>query len=232
MSQKIEDARRSYRAMASCLVPPLQRPGAGSHLFAIAASGTILHHPWQDHIWRELNNALSCAYSAVQIARFRYGYDDSKKELRRWLASLPVAEQNCRKQFEKQFKPILKVFNDDPLSDQRHIAEHRKGSAIARVRIACLDVCFIGSPTVRVPDSYTRSSFGDGDEAIVLAAICRPFTVEPKQSDFWFIDPDRPMFPEVERYLKEAEKAVQQGESIAAAVFNGTRPTIYPGLDQ
>ncbi|HVA46699.1 MAG TPA: hypothetical protein VNH11_10080 [Pirellulales bacterium] len=232
MSQKLEDARRSYRAMASCLVPPLQRPGAPSHLFAIAASGTIIHHPWQDHIWRELNNALSCAYSAVQITRFRYGFDENRKEVKQWLATLSEKERDWRKEFDKQFKPIVKAFNDDLLSDQRHIAEHRKGSAIARVRIECFDMCFVGSPTVYVPPSWMLSSFGDGDNAAVLAAICHPFPVEPKQSDFWFIKPDRPMFPEVDRYLKAAENVVQRGASIAAAVFNGLQPSVFPGLGE
>jgi hypothetical protein len=72
--------------------------------------------------------------------------------------ALPAEEQDRRREFQGQFDPLLKVFDDRLLSTSRHISEHRTGAPPVTVTTTGLfGVTYIGDPLIRIPTSETRN---------------------------------------------------------------------------
>jgi hypothetical protein len=71
--------------------------------------------------------------SVAEVIQCCFGHDTAR-QMKEWFKTLPSDEQTSRREFSKQFKKHYDVFKNLPLSEARHISEHRKGYADVTAR--------------------------------------------------------------------------------------------------
>jgi hypothetical protein len=227
IDRKIVAAQRHFREMGQCLIHPLMRGGLNEMGYVIGTCiAPIETSQWQDVIWDELNSTLSCAYAATQIVNFRLGCDTNQK-FKTWLKTLDSQSQSDRRQFDTAYRAKAESFWSDPLTDQRHVEQHRMGWANAVVRIDMKTECLIGDPFNPVPVAWC-SSYVDPDGPPLPPHLNPVRPVIPNQNDFHFLSPPRPLFPECLRYIRDAENLVGEAKQIFASVYQGRVPATPP----
>jgi hypothetical protein len=118
---KLENAGFHLRQMERSLAPPDRT----QHNVALEASGAIIDTGWQRSFYAHFDAFLSAVRSIPQIIKFCFGVDTHPS---RKFDQLPAEEQVRRREFQRQFGPHLKAFDQLLVSTSRHISEHRTGS--------------------------------------------------------------------------------------------------------
>ena len=143
---------------------------------------------------------------------------------RNWFHALPGAEQSRRRQFKMHFKPARTQFEGLPLSNARHVSQHRIGFPSMEVTVVGrFGVTYIGNPVKRVPDAEIRTI---SDPTLQWMADDRSVQVPvPNWADFK-ID-GQPLFESLLPYLDAASTLIREAREIALQV-HGTEPLSPP----
>jgi hypothetical protein len=213
---KLQNAKFHLEQMTRSIQPP-QRTG---HSVALEASGAIIGGPdWQEAFYAHLDAFLTATRSVGNITKCCFGVD--KHFALNPFNALPAEEQDRRREFQGQFDPLLKVFDDRLLSTSRHISEHRTGAPPVTVTTTGLfGVTYIGDPLIRIPTSETRNI----DVPNIPPVHSAHLPVRPNWQDFK-ID-GQGLFPACQDHLKAAQDLLAEARRIAAEVHgtNGLTP--------
>ncbi len=229
---KLQEATRHLDMMGKTIVPPMPN----HHQIALMSSGAILHHEWQEPFNAELNAFLSTARSVPELIQYRFGYDRPNKNRNAWLLALDQKEQARRTQFQQQFEAKFKLFRQLPLTEERHISEHRDGVAHWEVRVGDLwGREYVGGPKQRIPDAISAPTYPDDDPAVAFVAANSISPPIPRRTDFWWAIPQPggtitrlPLFPECRKFLAEAEALVAHGRALFQNIHSGHQLTVPP----
>ena len=217
---KLEYAHFHYIVMTQSIAFPHWRDDE----IAQMATGTIIDTGWQRRLYAHFDAFLSAARSIPEIVQCCFGFDQrALRKVKQWFAKLDAQEQLRRRESSKQFAPAYNRFRDNlPLSNTRHIIEHRTGVAPVEVTINSLfGVSHVGGPTKRVPLSETRT-LPDPD----LQWMAKPVPVpQPHWEDFK-VD-GQPLFQEVQEYLTAASTLVSEGRNLSKLI-HGTNSVTSP----
>jgi hypothetical protein len=193
---------------------------AGFHYFEMCRAVGRTSLPLYAHF----NAFLSAARSIPEIIQCCFGVDRGHKVMETWFDGLNPTEQDQRRLFKSRFAKAYKHFRDDlPLSNTRHVIEHRSGVApVEVVVISHLGVTYVGTPAEPIPTTEFRpvaDSSIPRDNAIPMP--------EPLWTDYK-ID-GQPLFSVVRDYLANAGILIAEARAIAACVYgSGLEPTPPP----
>jgi hypothetical protein len=212
---KLENARFHFDKMGQSLEPP-----EPTHMnVALQSAGTIIDTRWQRSFYAYFDAFLSTTRSVAEVIQCCFGHDFARK-MQKWFKDLPSDEQDRRQEFSKQLKKCCDGFTNLPLSDARHISEHRTGYADVTVAInGMLGVIYKGGPTKSVPISETRR-IDDPN----LAFLARPRPVHPIWADFQ-ID-GQGLFEACNAYLGHAQNLINVAQHIAQQVHGNNTLTL------
>jgi hypothetical protein len=204
---KLENARFHFEKMEQSLQPPER-----THMNVVLQSaGTIIDTRWQRSFYAYFDAFLSMSRSVAEVIQCCFGHDTAR-QMNGWFKTLPSDEQTSRREFSKQFKKHYDVFKNLPLSEARHISEHRKGYADVTVAInGMFGVTYTGGPTKAVPISETREI-----DDPTLAFLAQPRPVHPTWADFQ-ID-GQGLFEACAAYLGCAQDLINVAQHIAQQV--------------
>lgn len=199
----------------------LDPPERNAWNVAIEASGAIINTGWQQVFYPHFDAFLSTARSIPEIIRCCFGVDTARV-MQPWFGSLPQAEQTARHNFQIQYAQYYDAFRKLPLSNVRHIVEHRLGVPDVKVTISGqFGLIYVGSPTDPVPTSETRDIADP-----TLAFLAKPTRVHPRWQDFTI--EGRPLFAESKDYLDQARQLIKDARRIAVSVHAGIKLTAPP----
>ena len=186
----------------------------------LESAGAIVGE-WQRPLFAHLDAFLSAARSAPEIIKCCFGRDRHPK-MDDWWDHLPAEQQRRREDFWRQFKARYDAFGQLPLSQARHISEHRTGyptAATATIN-GLFGVTHVGSPVKRVPLTEIRT-----DVPEELAWLPKPQRVWPIWIDFT-IDGQN-LFDACRDYLQAAQGLAAVARGIAQQV-HGINPLTPP----
>jgi hypothetical protein len=229
---KFEKAKRRLDEMGKALVPPM----LDRRHVAVMSSGAVLHHEWREPFDAELNGFLSTTRSVPELIQYRFGYDRPNKKRNAWLLPLDQKEQARRIQFHQQFEAKFEQFRQLPLTEERHITEHRNGIAHWEVRVRDLwGREYVGGPKQRIPDIVSAPTYPGDDPALACVAANSILPLIPKHTDFWWAIPQPgggllrvPLFPECRKFLAEAEALVTHARALFQQIHGGYQLTLPP----
>jgi|SRR5437764_3492327 len=220
VEHKLAGAEFFFREMGKDIVPPyLNNP----QLAAIAATGTIVHNPWQEKFYHHLDAFLAMARSIPEIIRCCFGIDPDRR-MRPWISSLNPSEVMRRRNFQSQFEPLGRTFTGLPLSGARHVTLHRTGVPPVEVRVIGRWGAYTGGPLTAIPQSELLHIVAGNDPALLWAATQPPQPVQPQPANFSLLIPTGSssskveLFPECRRFLDAAKKLVTDAQQIAQAI--------------
>ena len=215
---KVDYAAFHYGEIAQALDPPRN----DAYYAAQVTAGMIVGHPWQRRLYAHFDAFLSAARSVPEVIQCCFGVDEGHPKVKAWLKTLAAAERARRVEFTKQFEPAYNRFRQLPLSNTRHIIEHRTGVAPVEVTVnTYFGVTYVGGPTKRVPDSHTPT-LRDEDQWM---AQPRPVPL-PNWADFK-VD-GQPLFHAMQEYLRDAGELVKAAREIALRVHGADTLTAPP----
>jgi hypothetical protein len=204
---KLENARFHFEKMGQSLEPPER-----THMnVALQSAGAIVDTRWQRSFYAYLDAFLSTTRSVAEVIQCCFGHDIATK-MHKWFKKLPSDEQDRRLEFSKQFKKDYNAFAKLPLSEARHISEHRTGYADVTVAInEMLGVIYTGGPTKAVPISETRE-IDDPN----LAFLAKPRPIHPTWADFQIDGQD--LLEACDAHLGYAQDFINVAQRIAQQV--------------
>ena len=194
-----------------------------AHTAAMAYAGAIIHHDWQRQVYFHFDAFLMTARSIPEVINCCFGHDQSSR-LQAWFDSLPADEQRRRDQFSLAFRPAYDAFRAVPLSNVRHISEHRTGlPGNVEVTVSgTLGVVYSGGPSKPVPLTETPEIKNPS-----MAPLVRARQVPPPRTEDFAVD-GRPLFAECTNYLSEVEVLIEAARRCAAAVHGTSALTPPP----
>jgi hypothetical protein len=191
--------------MGQALQPPEHTP----YNAVLQSMHVIIETGWQRALYAHLDAFLSATRSIAEIIQCCFGEDG---QLRKWLRSLPAEEQDRRREFRNQFKPVYDDFREHDLGNARHVSEHRAGYPPVEAKIkGFFGVIYEGGPIKNVPSSETRQI-----DDPRYAFLARPVAIRPNWQDFT-ID-GKPLFDECRDYLLRAERLIAEARTISEKV--------------
>lgn len=199
----------------------IQPPELNSHQVAQLSAGAVIGNLWQTRFYAHFDAFLSTARSVPEIIQCCFGVDQSRA-MRGWLRGLDAAEISRREDFREQFALAYDSFRALPLSNTRHVIEHRSGIAPVEVTVSSLfGVTHVGGPARRIPDAETRSLPEEYQWMAKSLAVPMPMWQDFKVDT-------RPLFEAVQEYLNAASALVSGARSIANAVHAAAALTPPP----
>jgi hypothetical protein len=229
VEHKLSGAEFFLKQMGRDIVPPsLNSP----HLAAIASTGVIVSHPWQERFYYHLDAFLAMARSVPEIIQCCFGVD---RLMRRWLARLTTSEVTRRRTFQKQFEPLSQTFAAKPLTRARNVTLHRTGVPPTEVHVVGRWDSYSGGPLAAIPQSEILPIVAGNDPALQWAATEPAQPVQPTANDFWLLMPPGSstskvqLFPECQAFLDAARTLISDAKKIAAAI-HGSDPLTAPPL--
>src|SRR6202049_4683346 len=123
VSFKLESAFFHFQRMETSINPPAL---SGTYA-AIEAARGIVDRGWQRSLYPHLDALLSATRSVPWIIKCCFGKDTANSVMKAWFKVLPLAEQDCRTEFQKQFQSYHDAFSNLPLSGARDVSVHRTG---------------------------------------------------------------------------------------------------------
>ncbi|SRR5712692_9585131 len=222
---KVNEASFFLEQMSKDLVPP--EMGDNAQLArAMAAGGAIVDHPWQRRFYFHLDAFLTSARSVPDIIMFQFGVD---KLTTNWVAGLPQPEQQNRRQFADQFRPVREGVRQHRVSTVRNITVHREGTP--HVEAELVDPwgnVHQGGPTIHVDNAVLAPA-----SAGLAAGEYPPVPLRPNWSHFKLIVPlpsgsttSERLQPALEDYLRMVQQAVDAARTIAQSVYGTTEPRL------
>jgi hypothetical protein len=176
---------------------------------------------WEE-CYAHVESVLSRARSVPNVIESCFGHD---AVVRDWFKALSPDEQTRRREFSKQFKSDRNLFRDHHLTKARDVTLHRRGYApIAGAVIGPTGKSYPASPIVSVPIAEGPSV---GDDAPPWARTRPAIPVWPSGDEFT-ID-GKPLFPELQTYLKLAHELRDKARDICQRVHDGKHLTPPPG---
>jgi len=216
---KIAHAHFHYFEMIRAVQPPEYT----THEIAQMASGAIVANNWQQRFYPHFDAFLMAAHSVPEIVQCCFGVDNrAPPHIKAWLKGLDPAETNRRGEFARQYAGCYGRFRRLPLSETRHIIEHRSGVPPIEVTVSSLfGVTYTGTPTRRLPDS-TQSPVPNP-----VAWMSRPVPVPVPHYSAFTLD-GKPLFEASEAYLNATQQLVQEARSICERVHGSHLLTPSP----
>jgi hypothetical protein len=205
-----------------CMARALELPERTHWSVAVEASGAILDTGWQRTLYPHFDAFLSVVRSIPEIIRACFGTDVANKPMRAWFKSLSPEEQAARSEFQVQYAKPYEEFRALPLSNVRHIIEHRTGVPDVEVKISGqFGVDYRGGPTALVPGSETRQ-IDDPN----FAHLAKPAPIRPQWEDFTI--EGRPLFAECLQHLERARALVKEARELSLGVHRAMTLTPPP----
>jgi hypothetical protein len=213
-SFKLESALFHYTKMVQACTPP----ELDAHTAAMLAAGAIVDTGWQRYLYPHFDAFLVALRSVPEIIQCCFGKDVQNKKMKQWWDGLPPDEQARRIAFSSQYDSAYQAFRTLPLSECRHVSQHRTGLPDVEVSIrGSWGVMYVGGPAKAVPISETPE--------LPLPFMAKPRALQPHHGDFSIRG--QPLFPECLNYLNSTSALVTAARAIAAGV-HGAQPLTVP----
>jgi hypothetical protein len=217
-SFKLESALFHYtRMMQACTPPELD-----AHTAAMLSAGAIVDTGWQRSLYPHFDAFLVALRSVPEIIQCCFGKEEyQNKKMKQWWDSLRPDEQARRIDFSSQYASAYQAFRTLPLSECRHVSQHRTGLPDVEVSIrGSWGVMYVGGPAKAVPISETPEIPNPA-----LQFMAKPRMLQPHHGDFSIRG--QPLFPECLNYLNSTSALVTSARAIATVV-HGAQPLIAP----
>ena len=217
---KLQYAQFHFVEMGQVLQPPERT----AYHVAQMAAGAIIGSVWQNRFYAHFDAFLSTTRSIPEIIQCCFGEDQSRA-MASWLKGLAADERRRRADFRRAFTRAYDQFRALPLSNTRHVIEHRTGVAPVEVAVVTFfGVTHVGGPTKRVPDSEIRTAL---DPELQWMMETRPIEVPtPNWQDFK-VD-GQPLFATVQAYLNAAGTLVGVARVLATTAHGTSNLTAPP----
>jgi hypothetical protein len=185
-----------------------------AYTVAQESTGAILGGLWHVPFYAHVDAFLAATRSVGEVINCCFGHDTNWR-MKAWFESLTRDERDRRRAFSKEFEPHLSAYRDLPLSEVRHVSEHRQGFSDVVVTVTGMfGVTYTGGPTKQVATSEKREDMPPGMEWLAKAR-----RVMPMWSDF-FID-ERNLFEAFKEHLNDAQNLIGVAREIAQRALGG-----------
>ncbi len=223
---KLNEARFYLDEMGRDLAPP-------STQFSNLSSspGTLVTGRWQPQIYYHFDGFLAAARSVPDIIQAWFGVDH-RSTPNPWLQTVPPGEEQRRRTFQDQFRPLYQAFHGHPLSRARVLTVHRRGIPPVTVQVSAHWGVYQGGPTTAIPSADVPPGQIGSDPAEYTAVIsCSVIPLEPRPTDFSLEQPSGtvlPLFSTCEGYLQDAQRLADDARRVYDNVHRGQPVTPPP----